>query len=285
MLLFPNDEPNFSANAGISDSVDVLLPVLANHPDITAGDMIQYAATVAVGNCPGGPKLEFFAGRPNATQPGPDGLIPEPQDSVDKILARFDDAAGFTPDEVVALLSSHSIARADNVDTTVPAAPFDSTPFTYDTQFFLETLLKGTGFPGTPNNTGEVESPLPLTDGNNSGEIRLQSDFALARDPRTACTWQGFINQQQQMASAFAAAMAKLAVVGVDKSTLIDCSDVVPDPVSTQPGPATFPATKTFADVEQACDQPFPSLASDPGTTETPIPHCPPNAVDCDEES
>lgn len=239
MLLFPDVEPNFAANAGISDSVDVLLPVLAAHPDITAGDMIQYAATVAVGNCPGGPKLEFFAGRPNATQPGPDGLIPEPQDSVNKILARFDDAAGFTPDEVVALLSSHSIARADKVDTSVPAAPFDSTPFTYDTQFFLETLLKGTGFPGTPNNTGEVESPLPLTDGNNSGEIRLQSDFALARDPRTACTWQGFINQQQKMASAFAAAMAKLAVVGVDKSTLIDCSDVVPDPVSTQPGPAT----------------------------------------------
>ena len=36
-------------------------------------------------------------------------------DSVDKILDRFADA-GFSPDEVVALLASHSIAAADHVD-------------------------------------------------------------------------------------------------------------------------------------------------------------------------
>ncbi len=85
----------------------------------------------------------------------------------------------------------HSIAAADEVDPTIPGTPFDSTPGTFDTQIFVEVLLKGTLFPGfvlfvcisdyillcrcsTGPNQGEVESPL-------RGEMRLQSDFALAR--------------------------------------------------------------------------------------------------------
>lgn len=153
MLIFPTVEPNFPANLGISDSVGDLLPFLSRH-SVSAGDLIQFGGAVAVSNCPGAPRLEFLAGRPNATQPGPDGLIPEPQDSVDKILARFWDAGRFSPDEVVALLASHSVARADHVDPKLDAAPFDSTPFTFDTQFYLEVLLNGTGFPGGSNNIG-----------------------------------------------------------------------------------------------------------------------------------
>ena len=44
--------------------------------------------------------------------------------------------------------SSHTIAASDFVDPTVPRVPFDSTPEVFDTQFFLEVLLKGTAFPG-----------------------------------------------------------------------------------------------------------------------------------------
>jgi len=281
MLIFPDVEPNFAANNGISDSVQALLPFLASHSDVSAGDLIQFAGAVGITNCPGAPKLEFKAGRPNATAAAPDGLIPEPQDSVDKILARFADGGGFTPDEVVALLASHSIARSDHVDPTISAVPFDSTPFTFDTQIYLEVLLNGTGFPGSPNNTGEVESPLPLGSGDNVGEMRLQSDFAIARDSRTACTWQGFIDQQQKMASAFQAAMAKLAVVGQDTTNFFDCSEAVPDPAPANGKAATFPATKTQADVQQVCADTFPSLAADPGPTETIIPHCPDSETTC----
>lgn len=54
MLLFPDIEPLFAANNGIIDSVDALIPFLSSgkFPTITAGDMIQFAATVAVGLCP-----------------------------------------------------------------------------------------------------------------------------------------------------------------------------------------------------------------------------------------
>ena len=54
MLIFPNVEPNFAANLGISDSVNDLLPFMESgkHPTITAGDLIQFAGAVALSNCP-----------------------------------------------------------------------------------------------------------------------------------------------------------------------------------------------------------------------------------------
>ncbi|KIJ56380.1 class II peroxidase [Sphaerobolus stellatus SS14] len=280
MIVFPDVEPNFPANNGISDSVDALTPFLATHA-VTAGDLIQFAGAVALTNCPGAPRLQFLAGRPNATAPAPIGLIPEPQDAVEKIFARFADGGGFTPPEIIALLASHTIARADHVDATLDAAPFDSTPFDFDTQVFLEVLLKGTGFPGTGNNSGEVMSPLPLGSGKNVGELRLQSDFALARHPATACTWQSFINEQELMSASFKAAMAKLAVVGQDTRRMIDCSEVVPLPKPAT-RKASFPATKTRKDVQQAClFLPFPNLPTDAGPVQTFIPHCPAGEATC----
>ena len=141
-------------------------------------------------------------------------------DSVDKILARFADA-GFDANEVVALLASHSIAAADHVDETIPGTPFDSTPGVFDSQFFVETQLRGTLFPGTSGNEGEVESPL-------LGEIRLQSDNDLARDSRTACEWQSFVLDQDKMRKNFAAAMLKMSILGHSQSDLVDCSEVIP---------------------------------------------------------
>lgn len=70
---------------------------------------------MGVSNCATGPRLSFLAGRPNATKPSPDLLVPEPSDSADVILARMGDA-GFSPAEVVDLLASHSVAAQDHVD-------------------------------------------------------------------------------------------------------------------------------------------------------------------------
>jgi len=276
MILFADIETNFPANLGISDSVDALSPFLQTHL-VSAGDLIQFAAAVAVSNCPGGPQLEFKMGRPNATVAASLGTVPEPQDNVTTILARMNDG-GFTPDDLIHLLASHTIARADHVDPTIQAVPFDSTPFTFDTQIFLEVLLKGTGFPGTAGNVGEVESALAT-----AGEMRLQSDFALAHDSRTACTWQSMVNQQELMASNFKNAMAKLAVTGQDTSKLIDCSEAVPAPRAAAPKAATFPAGFSAADLQLSCASPFPALAADPGPA-THIPACPDgdqNIADC----
>jgi len=256
IIVFDEIETAFHANGGIDDIVDVQSPFIAAH-NITPGDFIQFAGAVGVSNCPGAPQLQFLFGRPPPKAASPDKLIPEPFDTVDSILARFADA-GFNPQEVVALLASHSVAAADNIDTTIPGTPFDSTPGVFDSQFFVETQLRGTLFPGTGGNQGEVESPL-------KGEIRLQSDSELARDSRTACEWQSFVNNQNKIQSAFKAAMAKLAVLGQDVTKLVDCSDVIPVPKPNTKA-ATFPAGLSHNNVEQACaTTPFPTLKTDPG--------------------
>ena len=158
--------------------------------------------------------------------------------------------AGFTPVELIHLLASHTIARSDTLVPGHEAVPFDTTPFTFDTQIFLEVLLKGVGVPFGVNNTdgAEVDSPIPQ-----SNEMRLQSDFALARDVRTACEWQSFTNDQEKFQETFPDVFGRLQLLGVDQSTLIDCSEVIPQP---PPLPANsrpqFPAGKSRADVEQA---------------------------------
>ncbi|KAF5329228.1 hypothetical protein D9619_009314 [Psilocybe cf. subviscida] len=268
ILAFSDIETAFHANGGIDDIIAGQLPVFQNQTVLSAGDFVHLAAAVGTANCPGAPRLQFKFGRPAPKAAAPDLTVPEPTDSVTAILARFADA-GFSPQEAVALLSSHTIAAADVIDPSIPGTPFDSTAGTFDTQVFLEVLLKGTQFPNANKSLGfpgEVLSPI-------AGEMRLQSDFAISQDPRTACLWQSMINDQTRMQTQFKAAMAKLQVLGQPK-TLIDCSDVVPVPAPFA-GPIKFPASFSKAQVQQACrQQAFPSLATvaGPAPTLAPVP-------------
>ncbi|KAF8803334.1 manganese peroxidase 1 [Phlegmacium glaucopus] len=231
---------------------------------LSAGDFVHLAAAIGTSNCPGAPSLKFFLGRPPPLAAAPDLTVPEPTDSVTAIIARFADA-GFSVPEIVALLASHTIAAADKVDPTIPGTPFDSTVGTFDTQIFLEVLLKGSSFPGNGSQPGEVLSPLV-------GEMRLQSDFLIARDSRTACLWQAGVNNQQLVTTAFKVVMAKLQVLGQNTKNLIDCSSVVP---TSKPfaGPIKYPASFSQADVQISCNEfPFPSLSTVAGPAPTVAP-------------
>ena len=79
-------------------------------------------------------------GRPNATEPSPPDLIPEPFHTVTTILDRFA-SVGFNPLEVVALLASHSVART-GIDCTVRGAPLDITPEIFDSEYLPYTIRK-----------------------------------------------------------------------------------------------------------------------------------------------
>ncbi|KAF8153853.1 manganese peroxidase 1 [Crassisporium funariophilum] len=267
ILAFNKTENAFHANGGIDDITDGQFPVFLQS-NLTAGDFVHLAAAVGTANCPGAPRLQFMFGRPPPRAAAPDLTVPEPTDSVTKILARFADA-GFSPREAVALLSSHTIAAADVIDVAIPGTPFDSTAGTFDSQVFLEVLLKGKLFPGPGNDSqpGEVLSPL-------AGEMRLQSDFAISQDSRTACFWQAMVDNEARMTSEFRAAMAKMQVLGQDTRRMVDCSDVVPvpKPFTSQ---IKFPASFTKQDVQIACRElPFPNLATvaGPAPTIAPVP-------------
>lgn len=68
------------------------------------------------------------------------------------------------------------------------------------------------------------------------------------------------------MVTQFEAAMAKMALLGQDASTLVDCSDVIPTPQAAAASVATLPAGKTMDDVETSCaETPFPTLSAASG--------------------
>jgi manganese peroxidase len=46
--------------------------------------------------------------------------------------------AGFSANDTVALLAAHSLGFQYNIDPSIPGTPLDSTPYTFDNQFYLE---------------------------------------------------------------------------------------------------------------------------------------------------
>lgn len=113
---------------------------ISRAPTRLTPNRIQFAGAVGLSNCPGSPRLPFYAGRPDPVAPSPPSLIPFPTDDADTILARMSDA-GFTVEDTVALLAAHSVARQKGVDPSVPNVPFDSTPGTFDTKFYAEVCI------------------------------------------------------------------------------------------------------------------------------------------------
>ncbi|GJE89422.1 fungal class II heme-containing peroxidase [Phanerochaete sordida] len=217
IIAFP-EELTYHENIGLAD-IAARQRTFALEHNITFGDLVHFAGVVGLSNCAGAPNLRFLAGRANATQPAADGLVPAPFHSADTMLARMTDA-GFSPAELVALLAGHSVATQHTIDPDVDGAPLDSTPHSFDHRFFAETVIKGTVCPGAALHKGEVLS-------SSRHQFRLQSDYALAHDPRTAPTWKAFAEDPEEMKKRFADAMEKLSVVGQEGAALVDCSDVI----------------------------------------------------------
>ncbi|KAL5507604.1 hypothetical protein ACEPAH_7060 [Sanghuangporus vaninii] len=258
LLTFSDIELLYLANIGIDVPVNFLKPVVTRYSQVSAGDLVQFAAAVGLTNCPGAARLEFLAGRPDPIRPASDGTIPSPGDNVTTILDRLADA-GFSAEEFVFLLAGHSIARASHVDSSVNAS-LDSSPEVFDSQFFLEVLLKGRGYPGN-GSSNPFEAPSALY---SEGEMRLHSDYLLARDDRTACTWQSLVDNQLLMMEGFRSSMSKLAVIGQNKAELVDCSDTVPLPkpiCEERFVSAAYPPGQCYDDVERSCAVPFPTVS------------------------
>ncbi|KZV81813.1 RBPa precursor [Exidia glandulosa HHB12029] len=268
MIKFQDIELKFPANEGVDFIVSFLQP-FADDVGISYGDAIMFGTAVGLSLCPGAPRLPAFVGRPDATRAAPDKTVPEPQDDLTTIFARMADA-GFTPTELVHLLASHSMASQAGVDPSpdLLGAPFDSTPFDFDSQVFLEVMLRANSFPagGSGPNIGEDQSPLP-------GEFRLLSDRLFARDSRTSCAWQENALNQTAMATNFAAAFKKLSLLGQDVSKLTDCSELIGTPPPAKNAQAFFPAGTNHDLIEQACaTQLFPTTLSTVAGRATPIP-------------
>jgi hypothetical protein len=132
-----SDECSRSENAGLS-GICTKLADWATKYGVSAADMIQFAAATAISQCPLGPKVQALVGRKDSKKAAHVGSVPSSRDSVDKILGVFRNK-GFSAQDVVALMGTHSVAVQLNDDPSQAGKSLDSTPSVYDMTFYKET--------------------------------------------------------------------------------------------------------------------------------------------------
>jgi manganese peroxidase len=79
---------------------------------------IQLAGALSLTLCPGAPKVKYVIGRPPPIAPAPNFIVPQPINTTDELLDAFA-AVHFSPQELIALLSSHTVAGVDDFDPNV----------------------------------------------------------------------------------------------------------------------------------------------------------------------
>lgn len=198
--LILTDECSRAENGGLSD-ICGKLKAWSTKYSVSAADMIQFAAATAIAVCPLGPTVKALVGRKDSSNAAPVGSVPSSRDSVDKILSAFS-AKGFSADDVVALLGTHSVAVQVNDDPSQAGKSLDSTPSVYDTKFYTETK----------------DGIAPYS---------LQSDKLMSNDTQTAKTWSDFGDNKDSWASKFIDAWNRFAVIGNDLDSLADCSSLI----------------------------------------------------------
>lgn len=205
-------------NAGLEDTIPQL-GKMAQSYGVGVADFFQFAGgmssisflvitltyipiAAAIKICPLGPTVQTFVGRTDRSTPNPEGLLPGATEDGNSILALFE-AKGINAAELAALIGAHSTARQFATDPAEAGAALDTTPGVWDVAYYGQT----------------VDGTAPFT---------LQSDKNLANQAEVGPVFHSFINNQIGWAAAFAPAMTKMSLFGVETSGLIDCTSVIP---------------------------------------------------------
>ncbi|KAF7351682.1 Peroxidase [Mycena sanguinolenta] len=209
LLVDPNEVLR-SENNGLQNIVSLLKPLPAQF-GVSPGDILHLAGVLAVLACPGGPVIPAYVGRSAPRNIAPTGLLPDPEDSVNVLLARFADM-GFKSREVMALIGAHTTGKQRFVDPAAANTTFDTTVQIWDTRFCNTPLDTETADPTTV---------LP-------GTFKLDSDVNFATNPTTAPDFNRFIGKQDDWMSEYAAAHEKMSLLGFQAKDLTDCSEILP---------------------------------------------------------
>ena len=212
MLLFREDAR--PENNGLQSIVSKLAVIQANR-GVGAADLIQFANQHATVTCPQGPRIAFFAGRKDATQAAPPGLVPDVHDTEQNLVDLMMDKT-INAHDLTTLLGAHSAAKQFHVDVETPEGiQIDSTPGIWDTNFYNETLQ---------------DSPSP-------GVFRFASDDVLSKSENMTAIWEGFVGQQALWNFEYALSYSRLSILGVNNiDQLVDCSGPLPSFVQSAPG-------------------------------------------------
>ncbi|THZ82509.1 heme peroxidase [Aureobasidium pullulans] len=179
---------------------------------VGAADLVQFAASVAIVSCPGGPKVPTVVGRKDTNTAAPDNLLPKAfgAGAAQQVLIQLFEDKGISQPELAALIGAHTASKAVAQEAYgVPYnGPQDSTPGQWDVKYYSDT------------------------DNHPSGVYSFESDVNLSNHNSTVGqTFQSFGNSQSKWNAAFAPAMAHLSVLGIsqsDQANFIDCTSAVP---------------------------------------------------------
>ncbi|KAJ3131672.1 hypothetical protein HDU90_008124 [Geranomyces variabilis] len=192
-------EQNRRENSGLTAVIAALAPIPAQRK-VSAADVIQLAAAYSIHLCTPGPLLNFKVGRVDALTENPASRIPSPADTIDTLLARFQDM-GFTTGQFVALLGAHSTAKNRYTNVSAFGVALDSTVDNFDNQYYKDMRA--------------TDSPV--------GTSPLRSDRALAQDSRTGPFFTTYAANSTAWINEFSSAWNKLAYLGVPPNTLVNC--------------------------------------------------------------
>ncbi|ORY05807.1 ligninase H2 precursor [Clohesyomyces aquaticus] len=201
------DEISRSDNNGLSAIADQMKQWYNKYNKYGASmaDLIQMGANIATVVCPLGPRIRSFVGRKDNAKAGPTGLLPDVNDSTDKLIKLFQ-AKTIEPHDLVALVGAHTTSQQHFVDTSRDGDPQDSTPGVWDVAFYGQT-------------TG---SPPPRV-------LKFASDIKLSGDSRTKPEWQQFIGGQAHWNEDYASAYTRMSLLGVNNiNDLKECTPVLP---------------------------------------------------------
>ncbi|KAF2435875.1 heme peroxidase [Tothia fuscella] len=200
-LILAKEEITRQENSGLVDIIPKLAAI-GKKFDVGMADFIQFAGASAVKICPLGPTVQTWVGRKDSSTPNPENLLPNPRSDGDTLVQLFQNK-GINPAELVALIGAHTSAKQMAFDPSKAGAPLDSSPGVWDVKFYGETIKK----------------QAPFT---------LPSDIELSKQKDSAPVFKSFVNNQMGWGAAFAPAMTKLGLLGVEKEGLIDCTYALP---------------------------------------------------------
>lgn len=140
-------------------------------------------------------------GRKDATGPCPDGQLPPANAGGDGLVTRFA-AQGFNAKDLAALIGAHTVSRQFVTGQPVGAAQ-DSTPGRWDINFFVQTIK-------------------------NTAPFRILADFNLSQQNEVGPWFTKFSTDKAAWDAAFVDAMARLELLGNDKSGMVDCTSALP---------------------------------------------------------
>ncbi|KAJ7169217.1 heme peroxidase [Mycena crocata] len=229
-------------NNGLQNIVSLLQPLPAQF-GVAPGDILHLAGVLGVLACPGGPLINAYIGREAPKNIAPNGLLPNPEDPVEVTTARFADM-GFSIRELMALIGSHTTAKQRFVDVAKASTSFDSTVDIWDVRFYSET-----------------QSTTTL-----AGTFKLDSDVNFSHNATTTKDFSRFIGNQDNWIREYADAHEKMSLLGIDPTTLTDCSEILPlsidlEPLAVPKGSGKPPTDPTIDPVKlEAAIQQFRSI-------------------------